>query len=75
MKGAADCGAAGQAASVRGGRGGGSSSPSNTERGGGRGRHAVAQGAAGHKRRDLVSQSVYTIYTLFSKLPFSMHFP
>lgn len=51
VKGAADCGAPGQAASVRRGRGGGGSGPRNAERGGRRCRHAVAQRTAEKKNK------------------------
>lgn len=50
VEGAANCGASGQAATVRRGRGGGGAGPSNTESGGRSCRQAVAQGAAGKKR-------------------------
>lgn len=56
VKGAADCGASGQAASVWGGRGACSSGCSNAERGGRGCRHAVAQGTGARKKnkQDLV---------------------
>lgn len=56
VKGAADCGASSQAASVWGGRWACSSSCRNAERGGRRCRHAVAQGTGARKKnkQDLV---------------------
>lgn len=67
VKGAADCGAAGQAASVWRGRGGGSSGPSNAECGGRRCRHAVTQGAAGKEGKWLCFKLAQPSGLSFSK--------
>lgn len=56
VKGAANCGASGQAASVRRGGGGGSTSPRDAQCGRRCCRHAMTQGAAGQGGRGVYFQ-------------------
>lgn len=73
VKGAADCWAAGQAASVRRGGGGGGSGPRNAERGGRRCSHAVAQRAAGRTGKWLcyfiIIFRISFLYILYLHIP------